>query len=95
MPFSKDVLDHLAKQTGLSPRQKQILALLFKGCSDKEIAQELDIRLPTVRTHMTRLFAKCGAGDRCELIIQFFKQARQLCASAKCPLRENSRPLDL
>jgi DNA-binding NarL/FixJ family response regulator len=88
MPFNENMWHRLAQETKLSPRQKQIVALLFKGYSDKQIAKELDIRLPTVRTHMTRLFAKAGVCDRCELLIYFFKLGRALCSSVPCPLMQ-------
>jgi DNA-binding NarL/FixJ family response regulator len=88
MPFSQDMWHRLAQDTKLSPRQKQIMSLLLKGYSDKQIVRELNIGLPTVRTHMTRLFAKAGACDRCELIIHYVKLARVLCSSVKCPLMQ-------
>lgn len=86
MPFSKSMWAQLAKETGLSPRQEQIVLLLFKGYSDKQIAHDLGIGMPTVRTHMSRLFTKLDASDRCELLIRFFKESRRLCHSVDCPL---------
>jgi DNA-binding NarL/FixJ family response regulator len=86
MPFSNAMCEFLAKEKKLSPRQKQIVSLLFKGCSDKQIAHQLDICVPTVRTHMSRLFAKVGASDRSELLIHFFKDARRMCKCPTCPL---------
>ena len=54
---------------GLSARQAQIVRLVLQGRSDRQIAQDLDISLPTVRTHMRRLFAKFSLNDRLELTL--------------------------
>jgi DNA-binding NarL/FixJ family response regulator len=86
MPFTDCALDFVAKEVGLSPRQKQIVVLLLKGYADKQIAQELGICLPTVRTHMSRLFAKCNACDRCDLLIHLFMDARRASKCEECPL---------
>lgn len=80
--------DHLTKEFSLPPRQRDIVRLLLDGHSDKQIASELGIALPTVRTHMGRLFAKLGVQDRMEVLLRIFRESRRLCASAKCPLRD-------
>lgn len=80
--------DHLTEAFALPPRQQEIVRLLFSGFGDKQIAAKLGIALPTVRTHMGRLFAKLGANDRSEVLLTLFRESRRLCASVKCPLRE-------
>jgi len=64
----------LAQGLGMSPRQKQIARCLFTGLGDKQIAQELGVSVPTVRTHLSRLFAKLDVGDRVELILHLMNQ---------------------
>lgn len=85
--FTQREWDSLAKEFALPPRQREIAGLLFKGLGDKQIASELGIALPTVRTHMGRLFAKLDVEDRSEVLLTFFRQSRKLCASVQCPLR--------
>jgi len=51
----------------LSPRERSIARLLCVGRADKEIAHELDIAHSTIRTHVTRIFAKLGVRNRTEL----------------------------
>jgi len=80
----------MVAKADLSPRQDQIVALLFKGYGDKQIALELGLSLPTVRTHMTRLFGKIGVSDRCNLLIHFFKLAQTVCDSVDCPLKNHA-----
>ena len=53
----------------LSPRQAEVIDCLFHGYSDKQIGTKLKISLPTVRTHLSRLFLKFKVQDRVELIL--------------------------
>jgi DNA-binding NarL/FixJ family response regulator len=48
----------------LSARERQVLALVAKGTSNREIARELFISEATVKTHLTHLYAKLGVNDR-------------------------------
>ena len=48
----------------LSTREDQILALVYDGLSDKEIATRLTISPRTVRTHMEKVFRKWGVRNR-------------------------------
>ncbi len=62
---------------GLSPRQAEIVRHLLLGESDKQIAKELSISIPTVRTHLGRLFQKFDLNDRVELILHIFGRVRE------------------
>lgn len=57
----------------LSPRQREIAALIVKGYSAKEIAVELDISPKTAENHTYNLYRKLGARSR----IQFYDRARR------------------
>ncbi|UXY22043.1 response regulator transcription factor [Streptomyces cynarae] len=48
----------------LSARERQVLALVAKGTSNREIARELFISEATVKTHLSHLYAKLGVNDR-------------------------------
>jgi DNA-binding NarL/FixJ family response regulator len=69
----------LKQQLDLSPRQADIVRHVLHGASDKQIAGALDISLPTVRTHMARLFRKLDLNDRVELIVRIFAHLRHQC----------------
>lgn len=48
----------------LSGREREVLGLVARGTSNREIAAELFISEATVKTHLTHVFAKLGAKDR-------------------------------
>lgn len=51
-------------QDPLSARECEVLALVAKGTSNREIARVLFISEATVKTHLTHLYAKLGVNDR-------------------------------
>lgn len=53
----------------LTPRQKEVLRCLVIGYSNKEIAEKLNIRLPTARFHVSAILAKLGAANRAEAAV--------------------------
>lgn len=59
----------------LTPRQRDVLAGIVKGLSNKEIARELDIAEGTVKIHLAALFAHFAARNRTELATR--AQAKQ------------------
>ena len=53
----------------LSLREKQILCLVGKGKSSKEISEELFISLLTVETHRKNILKKMEFGSLIQLIV--------------------------
>lgn len=53
-----------AGRVELSERERQVLALVAHGDSNREIARALFITEATVKTHLVRAFAKLGADSR-------------------------------
>lgn len=51
-------------ETALSAREREVLVLVARGTTNREIAAELFISEATVKTHLTHIFAKLGAKDR-------------------------------
>ncbi len=53
----------------LTPREREVLALVGRGLSNAEIADELVLSPLTAKTHVARVFAKLGARDRAQLVV--------------------------
>ncbi|MFD9793457.1 response regulator [Streptomyces sp. NPDC059070] len=52
----------------LTPREREVLALIGRGLPNRGIAEELFISEATVKTHINNLFAKAGIRDRAEAV---------------------------
>ncbi len=49
---------------GLTPREVEVLALIARGASTRQVAQRLAITPKTAETHIERIYAKTGASTR-------------------------------
>ena len=54
--------------TKLTERQRQVLQLVRRGLTNREIADELEITEDGVKAHLSRLFLRFGATNRVELL---------------------------
>jgi DNA-binding NarL/FixJ family response regulator len=62
-------------QVKVTPRDQQVLNLLVQGCSNKEIAGQLNISPRTVKQHLRTLFLRAGIREgrkRVKLAIAVF-----------------------
>jgi two-component system NarL family response regulator len=76
-PMPPEIAARLAERiprSELSPRELEILKLISKGGSNKEIANSLNISEGTVRVHASNIFAKLGCGDRAQAVTEAFKR---------------------
>ena len=62
----------VTEQLRLSPQQAAIVALVVRGKQEKEIAAELGLSRPTIRTYLQRIFERAAVNSRLELVIQVF-----------------------
>ena len=53
----------------LSPREREILLLLARGCTNAQIGHALFISDKTVRNHVTKVFEKLGVRTRAQAIV--------------------------
>jgi DNA-binding NarL/FixJ family response regulator/class 3 adenylate cyclase len=54
----------------LTEREREVLALIAHGVSNKEIAEKLFISMKTVSNHITNIFSKLQVADRAQAIIR-------------------------
>lgn len=60
--------DNLKK---LTPREKEILTLIFNGKKTKEIAKHLQISPHTVKNHLTNSFQKLKVHSRVQAVAHY------------------------
>ena len=55
-------------ELGLTRREQQLVGMVSRGCTNKEIAQELGLSEQTVKNHIHRMLRKVGVSDRLEAV---------------------------
>jgi DNA-binding NarL/FixJ family response regulator len=60
----------------LTAREEQVLAVVARGRTNREIADELFITLSTVKTHLTSLMLKLPARNRVEIAMWAYENGR-------------------
>ncbi|MCM2273708.1 MAG: response regulator transcription factor [Candidatus Didemnitutus sp.] len=68
-PRVAERLAERAQRQSLSPREQEVLQLLVRGRSNKEIGAQLFISEETVKSHLKTLFAKLKVRDRTDAVI--------------------------
>lgn len=57
----------------LSPREKEVAGLIYKGYTNQEISDISGITLRTVKAHTTSIYGKIGVKDRVGLVLSMQK----------------------
>lgn len=74
-PLDKTVWQAVIKGLKLPPRQAQVVDLVIRGASDKQIAAVLGLAEPTVREYLGRLFRRFKVDDRTGLAVSVMATA--------------------
>lgn len=62
------------QKTHLSPREQAVLDCLAKGLTYKQIADQLEISVDTIRTYLRRIYEKFHVQSRIEAVAKYLKQ---------------------
>jgi DNA-binding CsgD family transcriptional regulator len=60
----------------ITPTEKDVIALVSEGLTNKQIAERLFVSPRTVSTHLSHVFAKLGVSTRAELAAEATKRGR-------------------
>jgi len=63
----------LTKRPHLTVRERQLISLMVRGLSNKELAHALQVGVGTVKVYLSRVFKKVGVRDRYELALYALK----------------------
>lgn len=77
---------------GLSPREREVVALVVRGASTREIAAALFISEPTVQDHLTHVFDKVGVRGRRALVKHLYFDSLYPTPSPDSPRRGTASP---
>lgn len=72
MPISFQNLE--LRGMALTPREREVMALLVQGRANKVIADELGISIRTVEVHRARVMAKVGVRNAVELVVALHRR---------------------
>ncbi len=61
----------ISNEEDLSPREREVLALLARGYLYKEIAESLQISVPTVNTYIRRIYEKLHVRSRSQAVAKY------------------------
>jgi len=53
----------------LTKRERQVLEGVTKGCSNKQIARDIDVQEVTVKVHLKSVFSKLGVSNRTHAVV--------------------------
>ena len=76
---------YLKKRYRMTGREVEIAQLICRGLSNEQIAQDLDIKPGTVKTHVRNIYRKAWVNNKIAMLLRFLDTANNL-----SPLPRNS-----
>ena len=69
VPKTENNLNKSVSIDALTPKEKEVLALVAKGASNQEIADKMCVRDVTVKTHLNSIFKKLKVTNRTQAVL--------------------------
>ncbi len=61
----------------LSPQERRVLALIAEGCTNKEVAAQLNLSEKTVKNYLSTVFEKLHVSRRSEAAVLYAQQRKK------------------
>jgi DNA-binding NarL/FixJ family response regulator len=75
----------IADALHLTPREWEIVTLVFEGKTREAIANRLNVKVRTVRHHLERIYQKLDVNDKVGLVLRIIRVRDKLvCESCPC-----------
>ncbi|MFP1692034.1 response regulator transcription factor [Gardnerella vaginalis] len=75
---SFNMISQLPKTSVLSPQESEIMRLCKQGSSTKEIADQLNVKVSTVNTHLRRIYGKLQVKSRMQALAALAKYSHDI-----------------
>jgi DNA-binding NarL/FixJ family response regulator len=72
------VHEQTVRTRALSPREAQVLQLMTKGMTNRQIAGHLSVTVHAVKFHLASIYRKFGVHNRTEAAVAFLEAGRAL-----------------
>lgn len=79
------------KNAALTTRERQIIGVLAKGLTNKEIGRRLRVAEGTVKVHLHRIYRKLGIANRTALVVLALTSSRIAKDSSPVQERRSAR----
>jgi len=67
--------DYIQRRYRMSPRELQVARLVCRGFTNADVANELNVKQGTVKTHLRSIFSKVRARNKISLLLRFMHTA--------------------
>ncbi len=75
----------------LTPMERRVVDLVAQGLKNADVAQQLFVSVPTVKTHLAHVFSKLGVSTRAELAAAATRHASEAASSPQARSRSDDR----
>lgn len=72
--MDEEIERKIEERSSLTAREKEILGMLLKGKSNKEISDLMCVSTETVKSHLQNIYRKLGVKSRMEVLALFLKE---------------------